>query len=132
MPTGTTGTGIHNDGGLVFGSQVLTIPTGGAVTYIAKNIKINRPTALIESPGALGEPGKEALVEKNFTGTATLSILDIDTKAPAVAAAFTVQPRGGVAGTPIAALNCKIVDNGENSDQNAEGTFEVTFRGQLH
>ena len=124
---GTTGTGIHNDGGLIFGSQVVAIPFGGTTEFIAKNFKFDRPTALIESKDALGRPLKEAMVNQNLTGTITLSIIDLTTVAPANGTHFKLQPRGG--GAPI---SFKISDNGEGGDQSGEGTFEISFRGYLN
>ncbi|PTX92098.1 hypothetical protein DB346_24430 [Verrucomicrobia bacterium LW23] len=64
---------LKNDGSLNYGSMVLefTGPAGTA-SYVADNVKINRPTFKIESRDHLNRPDGKVVDDDFVTGTATL------------------------------------------------------------
>ena len=113
-----------NDGGMALGTQTVTIAT---IAFVADNIQITRPTVLVESFTGQGAANKEAIVEKNSTGTMTLQALSSSTAAPARGAAFTLIPAGGGA-----AINFKITEVGETYGIDEETKFAVSFRGKIN
>ncbi|PTY02738.1 hypothetical protein DB346_08155 [Verrucomicrobia bacterium LW23] len=62
---------LKNDGAINYGSMPLTI---AAVTYIAQNVKVNRPTFKIESRDHLNRPDGKVTDDDFVTGTATLKL----------------------------------------------------------
>jgi hypothetical protein len=112
-------TGTHNDGGLVFGSQVLTI---GGETYVADDINVSFPVKEIVRENEVGVEDADVLIEQPFTGSATLQVLDSTTPVPAVAAAFTITSLNGVT------LNCKVKDPGIKWGKDAETKISINFK----
>ena len=100
--------GTYNDGGLVFGSQVVSIVS---VAYVAESINVDRSTSVIEQIP---------------TGSMTLQLASSSTVAPSIGAAFTLVPVGGGSATFL------ISKVGEQFTQDGETKLSVDFRKQLN
>ena len=111
--------GTHNDGGLPFGSQLITI---GAAAYIADNIDIDKPCTIITGKNEFNVPFREVLIEDGYTGSATLQLATEATAAPARGAAFTVKEAGG------ASLPVKVSKTGSRFKKDGETLVPIEFR----
>lgn len=116
--------GTHNDNGLPFGSQALTIPTTGGTPFIADNIDIDKPVKIITGTNEVGVPYREVLVEDAFTGNATLQLPTATTPPPNIGDKFTVKEAGG------ASLNCKVSKTGSRFKKDGETLIPIEFRKQ--
>lgn len=112
-------TGTHNDGGLVFGSQVVTIDEE---TYVADDISISFPVEEITRKNESGVEDGDVLIEGAYTGSATLQVLDATTPVPAVAAAFQIVSLNNVT------LDCKVKDPGVKWGSGAETKISINFK----
>ncbi len=115
--------GTKNDGGLVFGSQVVTIDS---VAYVAENISIDAPSTIIEQKDEYGVPSGQVIVEGFVTGTATLQIASSATALPAIGDAFQITTVGGVA------VYFLISQVGQSFSQDAETKVNVSFRKRIN
>ncbi len=118
MPADPTA-GIHQDGGLPFGSQTVTI---GAATFIADDISLDRPAMIITGRDELNRPFREVQVEDVFTGSATLQLATVATAPPIIGAPFTVKEAGG------ASLNVKVSKVGSKFAKDKETLVNIEFR----
>jgi hypothetical protein len=117
-PAGTT-----NDGGLVFGSQVVTID---AVAYVAENISIDAPSTVIEQKDEYGVPSGQVIVEGFVTGTATLQLASSATVLPAIGDAFQITTIGGTA------VYFLVSQVGQAFSQDAETKCNISFRKRIN
>jgi hypothetical protein len=115
--------GTKNDGGLVFGSQVVTIDS---VAYVAENISIDAPSTIIEQKDEYGVPSGQVIVEGFVTGTATLQLASSATALPAIGDAFQITTVGG------AAVYFLISQVGQSFSQDAETKVNVSFRKRIN
>jgi len=76
---------LYNDGSIPYGSVVLTI---NAVTYIAENFSIDRPTAQIDRRNELNEPTGSVGIAEFVTGSATLQMAASATATPPLGNTF--------------------------------------------
>lgn len=76
----------YNDGALPYGSRILTI---NAITYIAENVEITRPTQNIQRRDELNEPSGAVYVDDFATGNATLQLAAATTAVPTIGQTFT-------------------------------------------
>lgn len=117
-------TGTHSDGALIFGSQILTI---NSVAYIGENISVSLPTKMIESMNEVGVDNKTILIEKKFTGSATLQLASSATVSPSRGHTFSITPVGG--GT---ARQCWVTEVGEAFTQDGETKVSINFVQKLN
>ena len=115
--------GTYNDGGLVFGSQVVSIVS---VAYVAESINVDKSTSVIEQKNEYGVPTGQVLIEQIPTGSMTLQLASSSTVAPSIGAAFTLVPVGGGSATFL------ISKVGEQFSQDGETKLSVDFRKQLN
>lgn len=89
--------GTKNDGGVVFGSQVLSIDDRdeNAQNYIAEAFSLTQPSNWNERKNEHGVPNGQWGVEGIATGTATLQLEDATVKLPKLFAEFTATEVGG-------------------------------------
>jgi hypothetical protein len=116
--------GTKNDGGLVFGSQVVTIDS---VAYVAENISIDAPSTIIEQKDEYGVPSGQVIVEGFVTGTATLQLASSTTALPQIGDAFTLTQVGG--GSAVYFLISQV---GQSFSQDAETKVNVSFRKRIN
>lgn len=97
--------GTKNDGGVVFGSQVLTIDdrTGTDQTYIADAFSLDDPSNWFVRKNEKGVPNGQVGIDDVPTGSATLQLADEDVKLPKKFAEFDAVEVGGTAVTLIVA-----------------------------
>lgn len=119
--------GTKNDGGMVFGSQVLTIPNVDALDtdYIAESFSLKAPSSWTVSQDANGVPNKQFGRREVRTGSAALQLEDNTTKLPLLFAEFTATEVGGSTVTLI------VSDVGEAFDQNGETKVSIEVREKL-
>lgn len=84
----------YSDGDMVFGTQVLTIPSTGTATYIGENISIDKPSTVLVSKGTTGNANKKVIIEDPFTGSATLQIATSTTLMPSRGDVFGITSEG--------------------------------------
>jgi len=116
--------GTKNDGGLVFGSQVVTIDS---VAYVAENISIDAPSTIIEQKNEFGVPKGQVIVEGFVTGTATLQLASSATAMPSIGDTFTLVQVGGGA-----AVNFLVSQVGQSFSQDAETKVNISFRKRIN
>lgn len=114
--------GTKNDGGLVFGSQVLTI---NLVTYIAESFSLTDGSNRIASMNEFGVPNKQAFMDETPTGEATLQLASATTPLP---------PKYSV--VPCITLNavsvdCIITEVGHAKTQNGETKVTIKLYKKL-
>src|SRR5437762_8067328 len=97
--------GTYTDGGLKFGSQILTIKdaSGTDVQYIAEAFSLERKSNWLVAKNESGVPNKQAGQKDVGTANATLQFPTADTKAPKQFAEFTAVEAGGTNVTLIVA-----------------------------
>jgi hypothetical protein len=125
--------GTHNDGGMVFGSQIVSLLNGATAVddYIAENITLDSDSNLLESKDELGRPNKEVMIEQNPTGAATLQLESATTKLPKIGYTFKIRPiAGAVDGTSDVTVKIKKV--GQAFQQDGETKVSVDIRGKLN
>lgn len=115
--------GTKNDGGLVFGSQVLTIDS---VAYVAENISVDAPSAVIEQKNIYGVPSGQVIVEGFVTGTATLQLASSATVLPTIGDAFQLTTVGGVS------VYFLVSQVGQAFSQDAETKVNISFRKRIN
>ena len=111
---------VKNDGTVQFGSRVLTI---NAVTYVADDVTVNRPTITVERPDELGEPDGQYTRAAQVTGTATLQLATGSTVIPTLGLEFTE--------TFVASIGAETfyLDNVDQVESNqSEKKVNVNFR----
>lgn len=116
--------GTKNDGGLVFGSQVVTIDS---VAYVAENISIDAPSTIIEQKNQYGVPSGQVIVEGFITGTATLQLASSTTAMPSIGDTFTLVQVGGGSG-----VNFLVSQVGQSFSQDAETKVNISFRKRIN
>lgn len=97
--------GTKNDGGVVFGSQVLTINDRDASpqTYIAESFSLDDPANWFVRKNEFGVPNGQVGIDDVPTGSATLQLEDDTVKLPKKYAEFTAVEVGGTSVTLIVA-----------------------------
>ncbi len=118
--------GTHSDGSLLWGTQVLAIPTTSGSNYIANDIKVDFDSKSIESMNESGVVNKEVLIEQPFTGTATLQLSGSTIPTPAIGAAFTITSLNSVS------LSCKVTKSGLAYKQDGETLVDISFKKKLN
>jgi hypothetical protein len=111
--------GTHNDGGVVFGSQIVTID---GVTYIAEDIDVKFPSKIIERTNEVGVDNGDVTIEKAFTGTMTLQLAAAATPIPPIGKAVTIVSLNAVS------LSAKIIDTGVKFVADGETKVSVSFK----
>lgn len=84
-------TGTKVDGGVVFGSQEVTIT---AVVYIAENIQVDADSKEIDRNDEYGVPNGQVLVRTKRKGSMTLQLAASTTIIPALFAEVSITPTG--------------------------------------
>lgn len=84
-------TGTKVDGGVVFGSQEVTIST---VDYIAENIQIDADSREIDRGNEYGVPNGQVLVRQKKKGSMTLQLAAAATVIPPLFAEVSITPTG--------------------------------------
>ena len=107
MPTGVT-----NDNAVQFGSQVITI---SSVAYVARNIRINRPTREITRMNEYGVPDGQVFITQVENGTASLQYPDASADPPVLGTTFTLSPPGG--GAAVTYIIKEVGDSWSIEDQ---------------
>jgi len=113
----------HSDGTLPWGTQKVTIPTGGEDDYIAESISIDADSDVIESKNEFGVVYRDALIETPVTGSCTLQFAGLTTPLPEVGARFTLVPTGGGAAKAF-----KVKKVGTPQEQSGERKVSIDFR----
>ena len=119
--------GTYTDGGLKFGSQVLTIKdaSGADQDYIADDFALDAKSNWLVSKNADGVPAKQAGMKDVRTGSATLQFAASTTKAPKQFAEFTAVEAGGSNVTLI------VADIGQKYGSDAEAKITISVREKL-
>lgn len=115
--------GTKNDGGLVFGSQTVTIES---VTYVAENISIDEPSSIIEQKNQHGVPSGQVIVAGFITGSATLQLASGSTALPALGDDFAIVPVGGGSVTFL------VSQVGQAFSSDAETKVNISFRKRIN
>jgi hypothetical protein len=116
--------GTFNDGGLVFGSQVVTIDS---VAYVAESISVDRSTNVIEHKNEYGVPTGQVFVNQIQTGSMTLQLASSSTASPTIGDTVAITPVGG--GSAKIFLISKV---GEAFSQDGETKVTVDMRERLN
>ena len=89
--------GTKNDGGVVFGSQVLSIADrdGSPQDYIAESFSLDDPSNWFVRKGVVGVPNGQFGVDDVPTGSATLQLEDDTVKLPKKYDEFSALEVGG-------------------------------------
>lgn len=97
--------GTKNDGGVVFGSQVLSIDDrdDNPQDYIADAFSLDDPSNFFVRKNEVGVPNGQVGIDDVPTGTATLQLEDSTVKLPKKYAEFTATEVGGSSITLIVA-----------------------------
>jgi hypothetical protein len=125
--------GTHNDGGMVFGSQIVSVKNGAVAIddYIAENLSLDQDSNVLESKDEYGRPNKETMIEQNPTGSATLQLESATTKLPKIGYTFKIRPIAGAAdGSNDVTVKIKKV--GSAFQQDGETKVSVEIRGKLN
>lgn len=114
----------YNDGTVQYGSRVLTI---NAVTYVADNISVTRPTKEIERSNEIGEPSGSVGVPGFVNGSATLQL----------ASGSTAEPQGGMTFTvtfdsAIGAETFYVTGPGRVENKEGEKKINITFKKKIN
>lgn len=117
-------TGTKNDGGLVHGSQIVTI---NGVEYIAESFSPTRGSNWLESMNQYGVPNKQAGKITIPTGSSTLQLAASTTVAPPMFTEFTAVPVGGAA-----PLTWIVSEVGELIQHDGETKVNISFRLKLN
>lgn len=119
--------GTKNDGGVVFGSQVLTIADrdGANQTYIAEAFSLDDPSNWFVRKNEVGVPNGQVGIDDVPTGSATLQLADSDVKLPKKFAEFDATEVGGDTVTLIVA---KV---GQAFTQDGETKVTIDLRAKL-
>ena len=99
-----------NQGTVTYGTQSLTIPTGGAADYICESFAPDAATFEILRMNATGVVDGRVLGAEPIKGTATLLYNTTTTTPPAPGDLFSATVQGG-------ALDCVVTSVGESSGQ---------------
>jgi hypothetical protein len=118
---------LHNDGGVVFGSQEVSIDDRdeSAQDYIAENITITDPSNWTVRKDENGSPNGQVGVDDVPTGSMTLQLADSSVKLPKKYAEFTLDEVGGDTATFI------VSEVGQAFQQDGETKVNVSFRAKL-
>lgn len=118
--------GTHSDGVLLWGTQVLAIPTTSGSNYIANDIKVDFDTDSIANKNISGVEANEVLIEKPFTGTCTLQLASGTIPRPAIGAKFTLTDLNAVS------LSCKVTKSGTAYKVDGESLVDISFKKQMN
>jgi len=134
MPTAPGNT--YNDGGLRFGTQSVSIDTGGTTTggtytpemqdYILEAFSLTRGTNWAESADENGVPNKQHGRITIPTGDATLQLENETTKSPAVFAEFIAEDISGNSVTLI------VSQVGETTGNEAAAKVTISLRKKIN
>lgn len=116
--------GVHSDGELIFGSQVLTI---NAVAYIAESITTDQDTKVLEAMNEVGVPNKQLFIEQVKTASATLQLAATGTVVPPIGGTVPIVPVGGGS-----AINFLVKKVGEAFQQDGETKVTIDMRKKLN
>jgi hypothetical protein len=115
--------GTKNDGGVVFGSQVVTI---NSVAYVAENIDFDDPSKNIVRTNENGVPDGQVFIDDVASGSATLQLASASTVAPPKYAEFSITPVGGAA-----AITFIVTQVGQRYQSAGETKIPIQFRKKL-
>lgn len=116
--------GTKNDGGMAFGSQVVTI---GGATYIAEAFTLTRGSTWAESANENGVPNKQFGRQTIPTGSLTLQLVATTTAAPALFAEFDAIPTG-----ESGAVTLIISEVGQVQGNDQEHKVNISVRKKLN
>jgi len=119
MGTVSVADDIANDGGMIFGSQVVEI---GSQVYAADDIDISIPVTEITRKDHLGRENADVLVKGAFSGSATLQIESDATPIPEMGDTFTIEAWDGTK------FHCKVKEVGIRWGSEAETKLPITFK----
>lgn len=116
--------GSTNDNNVPFGSQVVTVFSGGAtgVGFVAENITYKEPTNIIERMDELGSPSGQVLQDAFANGSATLQFATTLTVAPTRGTTFIMTRNGG------ATVLCMVSETDEPETQKDAKKCQINFR----
>ena len=87
----------YNDNNVPYGSQVVTIYSGGSTgtAFILEQISLNVPTQITERRDEVGNPNGQVIIEQFNTGSATAQFATTLTVCPTIGTTFTMVRNGG-------------------------------------
>ncbi len=85
-------TAIYNDGGMAYGSQIVTI---AAQAYILESGSFDADSNIVETQNEKGIPNKQVLSPTNPTGSGTLQLESDAVKPPPIHSTFSIILIGG-------------------------------------
>lgn len=118
--------GTHSDGTILWGTQVLAIPTTSGSNYTANDIKVDFGTDVFGNKNISGVAQNEVMIEQPFEGTCTLQLLSAAIPVPAIGAKFTITSLNAVS------LSCKVSKAGVAYKIDGETLVDISFRKQLN
>lgn len=119
--------GTKNDGGVVFGSQVLSIDDrdDNAQDYIAEAFSLDDPSNWVVRKNEVGVPNGQFGVDDVPTGSCTLQLADSTVKLPKKYAEFSAVEVGG---TEVDLIVAKI---GQAFQHDGETKVTIDIRAKL-
>ena len=111
---------FKNDGTIPYGSRVLSI---AAVSYVADNIEVQRPSKTIERTNEIDEPSGQVSYAGFVTGTATLQLATTSTAQPAAGAEFSATFDSGIGSETF-----YVTDVGRSESKESEKKVNISFR----
>ncbi len=114
----------YNDNNVPFGSQVVTMLSGGTsgVTFVAENISLKEPSNIIERFDEVGAPSGQVIQPQFVNGTATLQFATTLTVPPTIGCTFTLTRNGG------ATVGCVVSEVDEPETQKDAKKCSINFR----
>jgi hypothetical protein len=119
--------GTKNDGGVVFGSQILSINDrdDSAQDYIAEQFSLEDGSNWFVRKNEVGVPNGQVGVDEVPTGSATLQLADDSVKLPKKYAVFTAVEVGG---STVSLIVAKV---GEAFTQDGETKVTIDIRAEI-
>jgi hypothetical protein len=119
--------GTKNDGGVVFGSQVLTIKNRSNVdqAYIAEAFSLDDPSNWFVRKNEVGVPNGQVGIDDVPTGSATLQLADDEVLLPKKYAVFSATEVGG---STISLIVAKV---GQAFTQDGETKVTIDIRAEI-
>jgi hypothetical protein len=109
----------YNDGGIPYGSQVLSI---NSVSYVAETIEFNQPTSTIERRNQLNVPSGAVYTDDFESGTALLQLANTNSLPPVKFDTFIVLA------SVNNNVNCVITEVGLPQARDQEKKVNISFR----
>lgn len=107
LSLGVDPAGTHSDGGMVFGSQIVTTTTGG-VAYIAEDIQVTDPSSRKERLNEVGVPNGAIYIDQAMTMDCTLQLATATTALPVKYDLLPIKPHPISTSTAISFIISEI------------------------